>query len=189
LKCVFLVHFLLRAAVGNYLGPVAPKRTYLHAEFICWRLSNNNKQRDGVCNMSTFKSRDFMRGGRPNEIEGNIRELVRQQGGAIRQTDPVGEQATSELSSLLRQVSLHSTREVDRLIEDLKLLREKLEAQGNRVQRDIVEYASLSQSVVQLTKIVSDGMTHVKRVPDAPTITSEVLEPTSAPLDEPGIEG
>ena len=34
--------------------------------------------------------------------------------------------------------------------------------QGNRVQRDIVEYASLSQSVVQLTKIVSEGMTHVK---------------------------
>jgi hypothetical protein len=139
--------------------------------------------------MSTFKSRELMRGGRPSEIEGNIRDLVRQQNSTIRQSDPVGEQATSELSSLLRQVSLQSTREVDRLIEDLKLLREKLEAQGNRVQRDIVEYASLSQSVVQLTKIVSDGMTHVKRVPDAPTIANEVLEPTSAPTDQTGFEG
>jgi hypothetical protein len=40
-KCVFLVHFLLRSVTGNYLGSVAPKRTYLHAGFICWRLSNN----------------------------------------------------------------------------------------------------------------------------------------------------
>jgi len=52
-----------------------------------------------------------------------------------------------------------------------------------------VEYASLSQSVVQLTKIVSEGMTHVKRVPDAPSISSEVLEPVSAASDELDIEG
>jgi hypothetical protein len=139
--------------------------------------------------MSTFKSRELMRGGRSNEIEGSIRDLVRQQNGIARQADPVGEQATSELSSLLRQVSLQSTREVDRLIEDLKLLREKLEAQGNRVQRDIVEYASLSQSIVQLTKIVSDGMNHVKRVPDAPTIASDVVEPARASSDQAGFEG
>jgi hypothetical protein len=139
--------------------------------------------------MSTFKSRELMRGGRSNEIEGSIRDLVRQQNSTARQADPVGEQATSELSSLLRQVSLQSTREVDRLIEDLKLLREKLEAQGNRVQRDIVEYASLSQSVVQLTKIVSDGMNHVKRVPDAPAIASDVVEPARASSDQAGFEG
>jgi dsDNA-specific endonuclease/ATPase MutS2 len=89
---------------------------------------------------------------------------------------------------LLRQVSLQSTREVDRLIDDLRRLREKLEEQGNRVQRDIVEYASLSQSVVQLTKIVSEGMTHVKRVPDAPSISSEVLEPIGAASNETDIE-
>jgi acetyl esterase/lipase len=139
--------------------------------------------------MSTLKSREWMRNGRPTEIEGNIRELVRQQGSAIRQSDPASEQATNELSNLLRQVSLQSTREVDRLIDDLRRLREKLEEQGNRVQRDIVEYASLSQSVVQLTRIVSEGMTHVKSVPDAPAITSDVLEPASAAADETGIAG
>lgn len=138
--------------------------------------------------MSILKSRDLARSGKQSEIEGNIRELVRQQSGTIRHSDPAGEQATSELSSLLRQVSLQSTREVDRLIDDLKRLREKLEEQGDRVQRDIVEYASLSQSVVQLTKIVSEGMTHVKRVPDAPSISTEVLEPISAAAEEPGME-
>ena len=34
-------------------------------------------------------------------------------------------------------------------------LRKKLDDDGHRVQREIVEYASLSQSVIQLTKIVS----------------------------------
>lgn len=139
--------------------------------------------------MSILKSRELTRSGNKAEIEGNIRELVRQQSSAIRQSDPAGEQATSELSNLLRQVSLQSTREVDRLIDDLKTLREKLEEQGNRVQRDIVEYASLSQSVVQLTRIVSEGMTHVKRVPDAPSISTEVLEPAAAAPDETDIAG
>jgi hypothetical protein len=30
-----------------------------------------------------------------------------------------------------------------------------------------VEYAALSQSVIQLTKIIADGVTHLKKVPDA----------------------
>jgi hypothetical protein len=139
--------------------------------------------------MSILKSRELTRGGKQGEIEGNLRELIRQQGGAIRRPDVAGEQATSELSNLLREVSLHSTREVDRLIDDLKRLREKLELQGNRVHRDIVEYASLSQSVVQLTRIVSEGMTHVKRVTDAPGIATEVLQPMDAASNQPDFEG
>ena len=75
----------------------------------------------------------------------------------------------------MRRLSLESTREVDRLIDDLKNLRGKLEDDGNRVQSAIVGYASLSQSVIQLTKIVSDSMTHVKRVSDAPSISTEAL--------------
>jgi hypothetical protein len=51
------------------------------------------------------------------------------------------------------------------------MLREKLLADGNRVERDIVEYAALSQSVIEMTKIISESMTQVKRLPQAPTIT------------------
>src|SRR5262249_9028636 len=49
------------------------------------------------CNMSILKSRELARSGKQAEIEGNIRELVRQQSGAIRYSDPAGEQATSDL--------------------------------------------------------------------------------------------
>jgi hypothetical protein len=105
------------------------------------------------------------------EIEGNIRELVRRDSPALRQGGAESEVAANNLSALLRRVSANSTREIDNLIGELRTLREKLQADGSRVERDIVEYAALSQSVVQLTKIIAEGVTHVKKVPDAPSIS------------------
>jgi hypothetical protein len=105
------------------------------------------------------------------EIEGNIRELVRRDGALARHSEGDTDLAANNLSTLLRRVSLQSTREIDNLISELRMLREKLHADGTRVERDIVEYAAMSQSVIQLTKIIADGMTQVKKVPDAPSIS------------------
>jgi hypothetical protein len=66
---------------------------------------------------------------------------------------------------LLRQVSTTSTGEIDNLISDLQTLRRKLQTDGDRIQRDIMEYAELSQRVMQLTTIISDS---VKKLPLAP---------------------
>ncbi|MGA8610553.1 MAG: hypothetical protein WB760_02320 [Xanthobacteraceae bacterium] len=105
------------------------------------------------------------------EMEGNIRELVRRDTTAIRQTQSESELAADNLSTLLRRVSGNSAREIDSLISELRVLRDKLQADSDRVEREIVEYASLSQSVIQLTKIIADGVTQVKKVPDAPSIS------------------
>jgi hypothetical protein len=105
------------------------------------------------------------------EIEGNIRELVRRDTSTIRQVDTDSETAANNLSTLLRRVSGNSAREIDNLIGELRILRDKLQADSDRVEREIVEYASLSQSVIQLTKIIADGVTQVKKVPDAPSIS------------------
>jgi len=70
------------------------------------------------------------------------------------------------------------------VIDGLKHLRQKLDDDGRRVQREIVEYASLSRSVIQMTKIVSEGMTHVKNVPDAPKISDEALNSADSSVDE-----
>jgi hypothetical protein len=104
------------------------------------------------------------------EVEGNIRELVRRDSSAFRQSESDSEVATTNLSALLRRVSGVSTSEIDNLIDELRTLREKLLADGNRVERDIVEYAALSQSVIQMTKIISESMTQVKKLPIAPTL-------------------
>ncbi len=104
------------------------------------------------------------------EVEGNIRELVRRDSSAFRQTESDGEAAANNLSGLLRRVSGTSTSEIDNLIGELRTLREKLLADGNRVERDIVEYAALSQSVIQMTKIITESMAQVKKLPVAPTL-------------------
>jgi hypothetical protein len=103
------------------------------------------------------------------EFEGNIRELVRGSV-AVRQPESGGgDPAVSSLSALLGRVAGSSTREIDNLIGELRSLREKLQADGNRVQRDIVEYAALSQQVMQLTQIISDSM---RKLPSAPAATA-----------------
>ena len=134
--------------------------------------------------MSILKPRGLSRNDQPTEIEGNIRDLVRREGGAIRQPGDISEQATDDLSSLVDRASGESTREIDYLIDGLKGLRKKLDDDGQRVQREIAEYSSLSQSVIQLTKIISEGMTHVKTVPDAPTIGEEAHSSADVSLEE-----
>jgi len=134
--------------------------------------------------MSILNTRGLPRSDKPGEIEGSIGELVRRESSAIRQPGDISSQATDDLSSLVHRVSGESTREIDFLIDGLKSLRKKVDDDGHRVQREIVEYASLSQSVIQLTKIVSEGMTHVKKVPDAPNIAKEANTSAEVSLEE-----
>ena len=117
--------------------------------------------------MSILKARRLPLNNKP-ELEGSIRELVRRESSAIRQAGDNSEQAARELASLVQRISGGSTREVDHLINGLTNLRRKLDDEAMRIRSDIIEFASLSQSVMQLTKIVSDGVTQVAKVPDAP---------------------
>jgi len=122
--------------------------------------------------MNSAKPRNVAEMEKPaSEIEGNIRELVRRDTSAFRQVESESEMAANNLSTLLRRVSGNSAREIDNLIGELQVLRDKLQADSDRVEREIVEYAQLSQSVIQLTKVIADGVTQVKRVPDAPSIS------------------
>ena len=72
------------------------------------------------------------------------------------------------LGTLLRRVSETSTREIENLIDELQGLRKKLQTDGTRIQRDIAEYAELSQQLMQLTSIIADS---VKKLPGIPGIT------------------
>ena len=106
------------------------------------------------------------------EMEGEIREFVRRDTAAFRQPPQGdGEMVASNISSLLQRVSGSSVQEIDRLIEDLQMLRERLHLEGERVRRDIVEYATLSQAAMQSTRIIAESLTHWKKVPDAPSIS------------------
>jgi hypothetical protein len=100
------------------------------------------------------------------DIDANVRTLG-SSSVIFRQGDNAnGDASATSLSALLRRVSGNSTREIDTLIGDLGDLREKLRSDGDRIHREIVDYAALSQQVMQLSKIISES---VKRLPDAPT--------------------
>jgi hypothetical protein len=89
-------------------------------------------------------------------------------GDAVFQQGESGERSPENVANLLRQVSKTSTGEIDSLISELQTLRKKLQTDGDRIQRDITEYAELSQRVMQLTTIISDS---VKKLPLAPAIS------------------
>ena len=86
----------------------------------------------------------------------------------LRSPENDGRIGVDYIGSLIQRVSANSLQEIDRLISYLKILRERLHGEGERVRREIVEYATLSQAAMQSTKIIAESMGHLKR-PDAPT--------------------
>jgi hypothetical protein len=126
--------------------------------------------------MNSAKPPDLVRSDKPAEIEWVSRD-ARSLRGTGRQPSEPGEQA----STLMGLISRETTREINQLIDDLTMLRNKLESENNRIRNDITHYASLSKSAVQLTKVVSDSVTHVKKASDAPSISDE--RPNSAGTD------
>ena len=60
------------------------------------------------------------------------------------------------------QIAGTSFKEIDRLIDELHALRDHLQDEGLRVQREIVKYAQLSQAAMKSTKIIAEGMTQMQ---------------------------
>ena len=103
-----------------------------------------------------------------SEVEAGGRELARGSSAVFRPGEASDVETSSDnLAGLLRGVSEASTREIENLVGDLQALRKKLHTDGNRIQRDITEYAELTQQVMQLTKIISES---VKKLPTAPSV-------------------
>jgi hypothetical protein len=100
---------------------------------------------------------------RETEVEGEIREFVRRDGPSLRRApESDSEVVANNISTLLQRVAGTSVQEIDRLIAELQTLREMLQTEGARVQREITEYAHLSQSAMQSTKIIAESLGHWK---------------------------
>ena len=69
---------------------------------------------------------------------------------------------SESLSDLLGQVSENSASKIDGLIGEFERLREKLQIDGKRIQREIEEYRVLSEQVMQLTNTISEGVEKVR---------------------------
>jgi len=115
-----------------------------------------------------------------NEVEGEIREFVRRDVAPAREaattrevgttrrsampgtTEAGGELAAGNINSLIQRVSGTSVQEIDKLIAELQGLRNYLQAEGERVQREIMNYAQLSQATTNSTKVIAESMAQWK---------------------------
>ncbi len=123
--------------------------------------------------MTLFKSRDNseLETAVETEVEGEIREFVRRDVATLRRhPENDSEMVASNINSLLQRVAGTSIQEIDKLIAELQTLRDRLNTEAARVQREIVEYATLSQAAMQSTKIIAESISSWKKVPDAPSI-------------------
>jgi hypothetical protein len=126
--------------------------------------------------MGVFKSRESDDGETKTadvEVEGEIRDFVRRDVASLRRPDNESEVVANNIGTLLQRVAGSSVQEIDRLISELQRVRDLLQNEGARVQREIVEFATLSQAAMQSTRVISDSLTTWKRVPDAPSMRHE----------------
>jgi cell division septum initiation protein DivIVA len=94
-----------------------------------------------------------------SEMEGEIREFVRRDVAPLRRNaESESDLVTNNINSLIQRVAGNSIQEIDRLIGELKTVRDLLHSEGVRVQREISQYAHLSQSAMQSTKIIADNL-------------------------------
>ena len=126
--------------------------------------------------MRSTKLNDSTKISQSSEIDvgGNIHELLTRASDVIRQADIAGDEiavnamrqaynagdeiAVNSVAPFLRRVSEASRREIKHLVDALQTLDEKLQTDGDRIERDIEEYTELSKHVMQLTTIVSDSV-------------------------------
>src|SRR4051794_27614166 len=94
-----------------------------------------------------------------NAMENDIQEFVRRDVAMLRRApDHESELVVNNIGALVQRASGSSLAEIDRLMTELQKLRERLESEGARVQREIAEYAYFTQSSIESTKIIAESL-------------------------------
>ena len=84
------------------------------------------------------------------DVEGEIRKLV-----DLRKPHEV---SASNLNSLIQRIAGSPVMEIDNLIAELQTLRAYMRNEGQRLQREIAEYAQMSQTASKSMKTIADRL-------------------------------
>jgi hypothetical protein len=109
-----------------------------------------------------------------SKLEGEIREVVSGGTRAPRlQQGKENELIATHVGSLVQQVSGTSVQEIEKLIAELHMLRETLQNEAARVQREIAGYAALIQNARQSMSTISESLSFWRNDrDDAPRISA-----------------
>jgi hypothetical protein len=124
--------------------------------------------------MSSLQSRERAQANEAVEVfsklEGEIRQLVSRDTTAPRlQKGNDSASAATNIGSMLQHVSGTSVQEIEKLIAELQILRETLQKEAARVQREIVGYAVLIQNARRSMRTISDSVSFLKNDRDDTT--------------------
>jgi hypothetical protein len=100
------------------------------------------------------------------QVEGEIRAFVRRDVSAFRRSRQESGEQADNINSVIERVSGASVAEIDRVIAELSRVRDMLRSEGERVQREVAGYASLSQAAMTSMKIIADSLAQWQ--PNAP---------------------
>jgi len=91
-------------------------------------------------------------------VEGEIRDVVRRDLNAMRRRSDPAEVNADHFNSLIGRVAGTSVKEIDNLITELQAVRNFLMAEGERVQRELTNYAQATQAALSSVKIITESM-------------------------------
>jgi hypothetical protein len=93
------------------------------------------------------------------EFEGEIREFIRKDVAPWRRRpEPANETPGESISMLVQRVAGASMSEIDNAIDELRAMRDYLRTEGERVQREVADYATLSQTAAASMKTISESV-------------------------------
>jgi hypothetical protein len=96
------------------------------------------------------------------QVEGEIRAFVRRDLSVFRRRQEGGDATVDSIGSVIERVSSASVGEIERVMAELANVRDMLRGEGERVQRELSGYASLSQTAMTSMKIIGDSLVQWK---------------------------
>jgi hypothetical protein len=108
-------------------------------------------------------------GALPRSPERDSDTLAGRLGALPRPPERDSEIVATKLGSLLERVVGASLQNIDDVILELQVFRERLDKESARMQREIVEYATMSQAAMQSTRIIAESLTSWKKPADNET--------------------
>ena len=114
--------------------------------------------------------------------------------GAEQPLPPVIETSNRDLASLIRSVGMTSITDIERLVGELQKTRDYLQAEGERVQAETIQYIALTGAASASVKIIFDALrawrpadhsAHNQSQASAFEITDAVIEDASDRGDGP----
>jgi hypothetical protein len=94
-----------------------------------------------------------------SRVEGEIRDFVRRDLAASRRRlEDCSDLTPGNVDSLLQRLSGTTVQEIDHFIAELQALRQRLQHEATRVEREVVQYASLNEAARASMRTISENL-------------------------------